>query len=104
MNFAADVLPLLSVAEQVTRVFPNLKRLPDRGLHVTGRGPSASSLAVTVNLTRTVSPFAVRLRSSREPRSVSRSRTTQIFCAAQSLRNRGGGAGPVRAYFVAAGG
>jgi len=43
VNVAVSVLPLLSVAEQVTRVLPSLKRLPDRGLHVTDSEPSTLS-------------------------------------------------------------
>jgi hypothetical protein len=54
MNFEVAVFPLLSVAAQVTRVLPSLKRLPERGLHRTSTEPSTASCAVTVNLTRTL--------------------------------------------------
>ncbi len=47
VNFAVRVLPLVSVAEQVTTVLPIEKRLPDRGLHDTGTPPSTPSRALT---------------------------------------------------------
>jgi hypothetical protein len=46
---AVAVFPPLSLAEQVTRVLPSLKRLPERGVHFTGSAPSTSSLADTMN-------------------------------------------------------
>jgi hypothetical protein len=45
---AVLVLPLVSVAEQVTRVRPTANGLRDLGEQVTGTGPSTSSCAVTV--------------------------------------------------------
>jgi hypothetical protein len=48
MKVAVLVLPLVSVAEQVTRVRPTANRRPDRGEQVTGTTPSTSSCAVTV--------------------------------------------------------
>src|SRR6266542_521072 len=53
VNFAADVFPLVSVAEQVTTVRPIRKRVPDRGLHDTGTAPSTSSRALTAKVTGT---------------------------------------------------
>jgi hypothetical protein len=47
-------LALVSVAEQRTRVRPIRNRLPERGRHVTGTGSSTSSVAVTLNFTRTL--------------------------------------------------
>src|SRR5438105_7326967 len=46
-------LPLVSVAEQRTRVRPALNQLPDLGRQVTGTAPSASSRAVTTYVTGT---------------------------------------------------
>jgi hypothetical protein len=53
LNLAVRVLPLVSVAEHVTRVRPIRNRVPDLGLHETGTAPSTSSRAATENLTRT---------------------------------------------------
>ena len=44
----AIVFALVSVAEQLTKVRPILKRLPDLGWHDTGTEPSTASLAVTL--------------------------------------------------------
>jgi hypothetical protein len=43
VNFAVVVLPLRSVAEQVPRILPTLKRLPDGGLHASNIRGSAST-------------------------------------------------------------
>jgi hypothetical protein len=52
-SVAVAVLPFSSVAEHVTFVRPRLKRLPERGVHVTGTARRAVSLAVTMKRTRT---------------------------------------------------
>src|SRR6187551_2957474 len=54
LKLAVPALALVSVAEQLTRVRPMRKRVPERGRHVTGTGPSTSSVAVTTYLTRTL--------------------------------------------------
>ena len=61
-NLARPVLPLESVALQVTPVLPIRKRLPDLGVQrTTGATTSLSSRAVTVKRTRRVlAPFAAR--------------------------------------------
>ena len=53
MNVAVAVFPFASVAEHVTFVRPRVKRLPERGVHVTGTARRAASLAVTVKRTGT---------------------------------------------------
>lgn len=59
-NDAFAVFALVSVDEQVTRVLPILKRLPDLGEHATGNVPSRSSCAVTRKATRAdFAPFLV---------------------------------------------
>ena len=52
-NLAVEVLALESAAEHVTAVRPIGNRLPDRGAHATGLGPSTLSLPVTAYVTRT---------------------------------------------------
>jgi hypothetical protein len=47
VNRARRVLPLVSVAVQVTLVRPSLKKLPDAGLQNMGTAPSTASCAVT---------------------------------------------------------
>ena len=48
VNCLFAVLPLESVAEQLTFVRPTLKLIPERGLQLAGTAPSAASLALTV--------------------------------------------------------
>jgi hypothetical protein len=48
VNLARAVLPLASVAEQLTVVRPILNRLLDRGRQMTGTTPSTASRAVTL--------------------------------------------------------
>jgi hypothetical protein len=50
---AVALLALESVAVHVTRVRPIANSLPERGLQLTGTGPSTASLALTVKRTRT---------------------------------------------------
>ena len=47
VNFAVRVLPLVSLAAQVTSVRPIAKRVPDRGPHDAATAPSAASRTVT---------------------------------------------------------
>src|SRR5690348_6222582 len=49
---AVAVLPLESVAVQVTSVRPISKALPEAGSHAAGTGPSTASLARTTYFTR----------------------------------------------------
>ena len=57
-NAAVAAFALESVAEQLTRVLPSLKGLPDLGEQVAGSTPSRSSRGATLKATRTV--FAPR--------------------------------------------
>ncbi len=52
VKVAAAAFALESVAEQATFVLPIGKRVPELGLHVTGREPSRSSWADTRKATR----------------------------------------------------
>ena len=51
LNDADALLPVLSIAEQVTVVVPNGKVEPDAGVQVTGMEPSTRSEAETENVT-----------------------------------------------------
>jgi len=51
VKLPVDVLPALSVAEQVTTVRPTGKVEPDGGEQVTGTVPSTTSVAVAVKVT-----------------------------------------------------